>query len=266
MTNPAFSHPHLIDDPRQHLGQAVDNAAHLLPAQGPIGVFIHHNTLHAFQHLPFEEAVCEASKGYGTEPFLREEVYRNHMASGRIRVEDIEAVLDRESTEAILPARLDRRTLRKKLLISGQRRFEPATVQWQLEETDLLHAVRADADPALKAAALDELFRACEGLTEASPTPPEPASRPRDGLLHQTGIDLDEMIHPLLIRLAGAFVDQGMAYWPMPNREYGFLRCVRELLMQRWAIFPEHLQGLGAEFRRQAQTGMDASAVVISAL
>jgi uncharacterized protein YbcC (UPF0753/DUF2309 family) len=74
------------------------------------------------------------------------------------------------------------------------------------------------------------------------------------------------VIHPLLIRLAGAFVDQGMAYWPMPNREHGFLRSVRELLMQRWAIFPEHLEGLGAEFRRQAQTGMDAHAVVISAL
>ena len=40
----------------------------------------------------------------------------------------------------------------------------------------------------------------------------------RDGLLQQTGIDLDDVIHPLLIRLGGAFLDQGMAYWPMPDR------------------------------------------------
>ena len=275
MTNPAFSRSHLVQDPKQHLGHVVDHAAHLLPAQGPIGVFIHHNTLHAFQHLPFEQAVCDASKVYGTEPFLREEVYRNHMTVGRIRVEDIEAVLDREPTEAILPGRLDRRTLRKKLLISGPRRFEPATVQWQVEETDLLQSLRPDADPALaerirathdEAAALHELFQTCEGMTEAQPAPPAPASRPRDALLHHTGIDLDEVIHPLLIRLGGAFLDQGMAYWPMPNREQGFLRCVRELLMQRGVIFPEHLQRLGAEFRRQAQTGMDADAVVISML
>ncbi len=39
--------------------EAVEKIAHLLPAQGPIGVFIHHNTLHAFEHLPFEEAVAD---------------------------------------------------------------------------------------------------------------------------------------------------------------------------------------------------------------
>ena len=41
---------------RQAIREAVDHAAHYLPAQGPIGVFVHHNTLHAFEDQPFEEA------------------------------------------------------------------------------------------------------------------------------------------------------------------------------------------------------------------
>ena len=37
------------------LARVIDRVAELLPAQGPISIFIHHNTLHAFEHLPFEE-------------------------------------------------------------------------------------------------------------------------------------------------------------------------------------------------------------------
>src|SRR5690606_388619 len=47
---------------RDRLLDLIEEASHRLPAQGPIGVFVHHNTLHAFEHLPFEAAVGEASR------------------------------------------------------------------------------------------------------------------------------------------------------------------------------------------------------------
>ena len=79
--------------PIDQLRHAVEHAAHLLPTQGPIGVFIHHNTLHAFEHLPFEQAVVAAARIFDAEPYLTEDAFRHELGRGRIRGEDIDAVL-----------------------------------------------------------------------------------------------------------------------------------------------------------------------------
>ena len=39
------------------LNNILIRISHLLPKQGPIGVFIHHNTLHAFENMKFEDAL-----------------------------------------------------------------------------------------------------------------------------------------------------------------------------------------------------------------
>src|SRR3954454_8879309 len=77
----------------QRLREALGHAAHLLPAQGPITVFIHHNTLHAFEDLPFDVAVRRGADIVGCQPFLSEERYREALAKGRIRFIDLQAVL-----------------------------------------------------------------------------------------------------------------------------------------------------------------------------
>src|SRR5881392_3546425 len=91
------SHPR-TDDPASaddQLTHVLDRLARLLPAQGPISIFIHHNTMHAFEHLPFEEAVEHAAAQLGCEPFLSESRYRDKLASGRILARDVEAMLAR---------------------------------------------------------------------------------------------------------------------------------------------------------------------------
>ena len=50
------------EEPRHHLRHEVDHFSHLLPPQGPISTFIHHNTLHGLQHRPFHEAIAEGER------------------------------------------------------------------------------------------------------------------------------------------------------------------------------------------------------------
>src|SRR5262249_24118099 len=85
--------------PAHSLASIIEDLAHLLPAQGPISIFIHHNTLHALEHLPFEEAVERAGEQFGCEPFLPESRYRDKLASGRILVLDVEALLQEQLGE-----------------------------------------------------------------------------------------------------------------------------------------------------------------------
>ncbi len=83
----ASSHP---------IAHLIDQLAHLLPAQGPISIFIHHNTLHALEHLRFEEAVETAADRLGREPFLAESRYRDKLASGRILATDVQALIQEQ--------------------------------------------------------------------------------------------------------------------------------------------------------------------------
>src|ERR1041384_309401 len=82
-----------ITSPDHSLPRLIDPLAHLLPAQGPISIFIHHNTLHAFEHLPFETAVERAAGVFRCEPYLAEARYRDKLAAGRILAADVEAVI-----------------------------------------------------------------------------------------------------------------------------------------------------------------------------
>ncbi len=265
------SHSPIPTDRREHLKHVIDHAAHYLPAQGPIGVFIHHNTLHAFQHEPFEKAVLDAAQLFKTEPYMSEEAYQKDRGRGRILDQDIDDTLRREPDAEIIPGRLTRRQLRRALLIPGVRRVNGMNISWQIEEGDWLTAFRTDLDAtAARALAGDTpqaLWDVCAARVKPQSAPAvEKPMRPRDAVLAQHGIDMDLLIHPPLIRLTGAYLDQGIAYWPMPLREEGLLKAARKIMPQALAIFPARLSGVRAAFLAQEAKNLDAEAVVLAAL
>jgi hypothetical protein len=74
----------------------LKHASHLLPSQGPIKVFVHHNTLHAFEDSNFDDGVLQGLQVYGCEPYFSEDRFRQEMKAGRIQVVDLEQVLQEE--------------------------------------------------------------------------------------------------------------------------------------------------------------------------
>jgi uncharacterized protein len=236
------------------LAHVIEELAHLLPAQGPISIFIHHNTLHAFEHQRFEEAVESAAERLGCEPYLSESRYRDKLATGRIHPRDVTALLHEQlgaraaSDVAGIGPRVD---LWRAVVLHGIPDATGHELSWVLAETDVLSRFRTDlpADARSEAAELSDvddrrsdepravrrLWNACLDAVVRAGEPADPgiaavpSGRHRDLLRAVTAIDTDSWIHPPLIRFLAGYLDQGLAHWPMPERGLGIHGCFIEI-------------------------------------
>jgi uncharacterized protein len=82
--------------------KVLHDLAHYLPSQTPLRDFIHHNSLHAFQHLTFYEGIFRASKIFGYKVTLQLQEYRKLYALGRIRADILEKVIIDSKSKANL--------------------------------------------------------------------------------------------------------------------------------------------------------------------
>jgi uncharacterized protein YbcC (UPF0753/DUF2309 family) len=336
MAQAAFSaddggHPGTAEHPPatelSRLAHEIRHAAHLLPAQGPINVFIHHNTLHAFEDLPFPQAVLAGAEIFGCEPFLPESRFRDELEKGRIRFEDLRDVLHEDLGPAAQDevAGLTRRAdLRLAMLRFPLLEGSPSEVEWFLEESDALRMMRPGVPPEVRgrliaqtrhwvlrdlrggheagghgkarwrgpawlpgllarfgersiedwppstweAFTLRALWNVCrEKAAMLPPPPPRPEPvRHRDWLLRAAQIDTDEWAHEPLVRLCAAFVDQGVADWPLPGRDLGLFRCFLSLFRQPGHLPRRWLIGLSSEIERLQRDGVSPLQSVLESL
>jgi len=239
--------------PDHPLTRVIDQLAHLLPAQGPISIFIHHNTLHAFEHLPFEEAVEHAAIQLGREPFLAESRYRDKLTSGRIRPRDVEALLREQlgaSASEDVAGVGSRLEIWRSVVLHGIPDAMGRELSWILEETEALSRFRTDVPASARSAwvglrelndhrvdderqAVRRLWNACLEAVRRADKSPVPAVqapvRHRDWLLAVHGVDIDAWIHAPLIRFLASYLDQGLAHWSMPERDRGIHGCFLEI-------------------------------------
>jgi uncharacterized protein len=162
------------------LDSAIDRIAHWLPAQGPIKDFIHHNTLHAVQHLPFHEGVALAGKIFGARSYLPMADYQKLYDQGRIKDHAIDWALNRTGYYGI-----QLETLKQTL-------FQQDTSSHYPPVSLANHGVR-------------------------------------NAWLNRIELELNVLVHPILFRLLGNFLDQGISRWTLPKDGECFWDCVMRL-------------------------------------
>lgn len=95
---PSFDEQPLVKEKKAHHTtfnehEVLHELKHYLPAQAPLKDFIHHNTLHAFQKLKFQQATREASEKFGYKTSLTIEEYRELYHKHLIRNDVLEKVI-----------------------------------------------------------------------------------------------------------------------------------------------------------------------------
>lgn len=143
-------------DLRELLFAAVEHLDHVLPGQAPILNFVHHNTLHGFQHLPFFQALEAVRKLTGIHGYLPEAQFRQIYQSGRINDDDLavafSAIYENQQDHKITAAdrSIDRLEVYRIALIHGIEAIEPGPFNWQVEELDALNRFQQDIPAAIR--------------------------------------------------------------------------------------------------------------------
>ncbi|RUL85849.1 DUF2309 domain-containing protein [Tautonia sociabilis] len=171
----------------------IDHAAHLLPSQGPITVFVHHNTLHAFEELRFDEAVRRGAATYGCQPYLPEACYRREVARGRIGPDDLaEALLEDlgEDADLLLGFMGTRYHLRLAMIEHPLRLGTDQELRWLVAETDALDRFRSEAPPEARRRLVDRTRRwILRDYLATGPGSGEPGGGPIRSLLDRFGAE-----------------------------------------------------------------------------
>lgn len=141
----------ISQDARAGIIAALDHLDHVLPGQAPILDFVHHNTLHGYQHLPFEEALAASEALTGTSGYLPEAENRSFYRQGRINDEDLLAALSHDPK--LLPdqvfytsgdLKIRRKDIYRIALLVDLQPITVSQLNWNIEELDALRSVQTD--------------------------------------------------------------------------------------------------------------------------
>ena len=255
---------------REQIITAIHQLDHVLPGQAPIHDFVHHNTLHGFQHLPFEEALVAFTELTGIDCYLPQTQFRQFYQQGRITDTDLTAALadhfpDAMQTSLLPKLGLSQQQLYKQALLSDLSPISAAQLQWQLPCLDAelwqgvltllnIHPPNLHPEQFLDLSsqqAEDWLINCEQSIQQTSLTTIKQLFAQvgdqislRSLIFSLSGQDILEQVRPQLIRLTASLLDEGMAAWRLPYRQsLGLYAAWRDSAQYDAQHFFEELRG-----------------------
>ena len=184
------------ENPRHSaIRHTIEHAAHLLPSQGPITVFVHHNTLHAFEHLDFDAGVQAGGRMLGCHAYLPEDRYREKLQRGRIRIDDLEAVLQEDlgdEADRLVSIFCTRYALRLSMLQFPLHTGSTHELRWVVAETDALRRFRDEVPAKVREEMLSDTRKAVLDRTTAAQGASEDPSPAHRASIRTLDIVLDQ--------------------------------------------------------------------------
>ncbi|MCK5917218.1 MAG: DUF2309 domain-containing protein [Cocleimonas sp.] len=160
-------------DIRAELLHVLAHFEHTLPAQASIRDFVHHNTLHGYQHMKFEDALKASNDLTGAYSFWSQEKFRTAYLKGRLNDSNLDHVLLQDEslhadkvifdTDSIS---IKRKDIYRTALIFPIKPLSSCQLKWQIDEAHALELFQKDCPTDSKKKLITSAKR--NGLTDES--------------------------------------------------------------------------------------------------
>ncbi|MCK5921765.1 MAG: DUF2309 family protein, partial [Methylococcales bacterium] len=141
-------------DIRTQIKEAIEHLEHVLPGQAPIQDFVHHNTLHGYQHLSFPDALQQSRELTGAQGYVSIEQFRDYYRAGRVNDTDLATVLDEnkdlDAAQKLFESPQQTVYLRDIYIHALTQPLHAITgcqLHWQIDELDALHCFQSEVAP-----------------------------------------------------------------------------------------------------------------------
>jgi uncharacterized protein YbcC (UPF0753/DUF2309 family) len=198
----------MIIPQRFALNDSIEILRSYLPNQGPIKNFVANLKFPKFLSLDFDEALKEGERVYRAASYMPLGYYRQKFKEGVVSLHSLKSAIFLHLGD-VTPAQ-------EAFFLEALHELQEISEFTSLLELGIDRAIFDDFYP-----------RVTKALSMKRPACVEPLRPLLNGLLGQ---NIDHEINPVIFRLLGSYLDQGVSWWPFFKSERGFFNEIKYLV------------------------------------